>query len=364
MREGPENLSSHTATAACCNNRSQPLHYLYRFCPWRETATFFVCCEKDCEHQSPRRRVNERDELEQRLRYRLVGLIHAGHIQEGDRLPSIRQTARETGHDHRAVAEAYRALEQDGVVEIRPGSGVYVAGTRRVGGVPSENVLWLAEVLMGGWGRRLSRMDIFRLVRSCTESRLRCACVESNEDHMVAVAAELEEDFDLDVSPVYIEPAARRDDVADEQLTEAELIVTTAFHAEQVREIGRRVSVPVVVVTINKDFAAALDRLLTRHSITAVVVDPEFAARGEAHLNVTAHRGRVRWIRVDQLDGEQVDLGSEAVALSRAARRRLGMEEYHFIPPPPPLLSMQSARELCETIARLSLLGAAAEASS
>src|SRR4051812_23472079 len=63
---------------------------------------------------------------EQHLRYLIVGLLHVGRLRRGDPLPSIRAVARDFGADHRAVAAAYRVLEAEGLVEIRPGAGVYL----------------------------------------------------------------------------------------------------------------------------------------------------------------------------------------------------------------------------------------------
>jgi DNA-binding transcriptional regulator YhcF (GntR family) len=299
--------------------------------------------------------MGKRQEVEERLRYQILGLLHAGRLRPGDRLPSIRQLARDEGADHRAVADAYRKLEREGIVEVRPGSGVYVAGTGPEDGILGETTSWLAGVLVEGWRRRLPRQAVGELVARCAAERLRCACIESNRDHLAALRGELEEDFSLEVDPVLID---RRDRAPDpERLREADLVVATVFHAEEARAAATRAGRPFLLVTLDGNFSAEIDRRLRERPQTAVAVDPEFVSRGRAYFAVTAHRDRIRYVLVDELEEAGVDPSAPDVLLTRAARRRLGMDEYHLLPPPWRVVSGPSARELCLSIAGAALRG-------
>jgi GntR family transcriptional repressor for pyruvate dehydrogenase complex len=73
---------------------------------------------------------------------RIKGLIRTGHYKQGDRLPSIMEMARRFGVGHPTIREALKILETMGVVEIRHGSGVFVAR--------SDEVLVLASPDFGG----------------------------------------------------------------------------------------------------------------------------------------------------------------------------------------------------------------------
>lgn len=55
------------------------------------------------------------------------GLILSGHLGAGDRLPTVRQTARDMGVAVATAAKAYRALELDGVVVTKGAAGTRVA---------------------------------------------------------------------------------------------------------------------------------------------------------------------------------------------------------------------------------------------
>lgn len=55
------------------------------------------------------------------------GLIVSGRLGRGEKLPSVRQTARDLGVSPGTAARAYRQLEQDGLVVARTGAGTKVS---------------------------------------------------------------------------------------------------------------------------------------------------------------------------------------------------------------------------------------------
>lgn len=65
--------------------------------------------------------------LHQELGAKLAGLIRAGTFPAGSRFPSIRHTSREHRVSISTVMEAYRHLEDEGLIEARPRSGYFVA---------------------------------------------------------------------------------------------------------------------------------------------------------------------------------------------------------------------------------------------
>ena len=178
---------------------------------------------------------------------------------------------------------------------------------------------------------------------------------------MAAVAAELEGDFSLEVQPVLVSPSADAASIPAPALAAADLVVTTVFHEAAGRAAAARADRPCVVLSLNPQFAEEVNRRLAGRETTAVIADPRFGARARAYLDVTPHRGHVRLVLVDELGGSAettVDLESEDVLLTRAARRRLGLAEYHLIPSPPAFISPESARALCEQIVSIGLRAA------
>lgn len=99
----------------------------------------------DCRSMSQVKPMEPR-RLYQHLADRIRGLIHEGAFPPGNRLPAERDLAQQLGVSRPSLREALIALEIDGSVEIRSGSGIYVCMpeerpeslTRSMGESPSE----------------------------------------------------------------------------------------------------------------------------------------------------------------------------------------------------------------------------------
>ena len=70
------------------------------------------------------------DRLYRKIARQLSGLIDAGEFKPGERLPAERELARQLAVSRPSVREALIALEIQGKVEVRVGSGVFVATPR------------------------------------------------------------------------------------------------------------------------------------------------------------------------------------------------------------------------------------------
>ena len=57
--------------------------------------------------------------------------IETGALRAGEQLPAIRKVAEELVINPNTVAKVYRELEHEGVIELRQGSGAFVAERRR-----------------------------------------------------------------------------------------------------------------------------------------------------------------------------------------------------------------------------------------
>src|SRR5215472_13789332 len=81
--------------------------------------------------------------LEPRRLYRQIAhqirvLIRSREFPAGSRLPPERDLARQLGVSRPSVREALIALEVEGLVDVRIGSGIYVLGPRGDGEVTTE----------------------------------------------------------------------------------------------------------------------------------------------------------------------------------------------------------------------------------
>jgi GntR family transcriptional regulator len=63
----------------------------------------------------------------EQLRAQIAGLVTAGHLPPGARLPSVRQLAGDLGLAPGTVARAYSELEADGLITTRHRGGTFIA---------------------------------------------------------------------------------------------------------------------------------------------------------------------------------------------------------------------------------------------
>lgn len=300
------------------------------------------------------------------LRTRLANRLHMGELHPGDRLPSIRAVARETGADHRAVARAYRALEREGLVEVRGRSGVCVApgveGAVRGEGALRERERWVAEVLAQSWQRNIGPGELQGLLEACTARRpLTCACVESNLDQMTAYCTEVASLTGMRMRQVYVEPGAEHmvsdPGVVRRALEGADLVITTHYHAPAVRALLGDSPLPVVVIRINPVLADSVRARLRGPGMTVVACTAAFAERLRLmYADALADPDRLRFIAADDAEALARLDPREPILLTRAARARLpALHAPTLVFPHSPTVDADTVRELSEVVVRLNL---------
>ncbi|MFW6078246.1 MAG: GntR family transcriptional regulator [Gemmatimonadota bacterium] len=164
------------------------------------------------------------------LRDRIISGLYLGHWHPGDRLPSIREIADAEGVDRKTAAAAYRRLEGEGLVEVKPRSGVYLRHaptTAPPGPIERLHRRWLEHTYSGARELGLDTGAILHLIRSVADvERLRVPVVECNWAQAESIAAELRDRLDIQAVPYLIEDLRPDDPV----LTEVPVLVSTPYH--------------------------------------------------------------------------------------------------------------------------------------
>jgi DNA-binding transcriptional regulator YhcF (GntR family) len=300
--------------------------------------------------------------LAELLRGRILGGIHTGRLDAGDRLPSYREVADETAVDLRAVARAYRALEAEGLVEVRGRSGVFVAPQERIGGrVLAETARWLVSVLGSARTRRIRVPDFPEFVRECTTAHpVRCAFVESTVDQVESFCAELRTDLGFEAAAVHADlltPAAVGDALlprVPDEVRNAHLIATTAFHAAELRPLAERLGKPLVVIRLNRTFARELQRRAAEQEIPVLCVDPRFVERVRLAAG-SVYAERIHGVSAHDAEAVARIDRSRPMVVSEAARAALPGVELPPSCPEEPMISAASAEELAEYLVRFNL---------
>jgi DNA-binding transcriptional regulator YhcF (GntR family) len=304
--------------------------------------------------------------LSKRLREYVVSRMHIDHLHPGDQLPSYRTLSERWDVDHRMIARAYRVLEAEGLVEIRGRSGVFLQEQERIGGeLPSETARWVAgEVITQAWQRRIRIPDLPSLMQKCTASlKLRTACIESTEDIRYLLCHELGEWFGFSTEAVPVESLPGADAAQPIQVgsveeipravREADLLVTTHFHAHQVRPIAEALGKPYISVAMHPVAAEMVLERLQNDVLVVVCTDPEFGDRIRAIAGLE-YQDRIRVLHTGDKRGISELEPDEPVFITTAAMAQLKHHPPSFIKGVP-AFSPESAAELAFLLIRLNL---------
>lgn len=296
--------------------------------------------------------VSREPSLREKIRNRIIGEMHLGHLRPGARLPSVRQLGQELGADHRAVASVYRTLSREGLVEMRGRAGVFLAAQERLGGdLAGETVDWLAGVLGEARRRRINLLRFPEVVRACLgRVPLSCACIESNADATTSIRLELQEEFGVRTVAV---PADRLTGGAPlpAELQAADFLATTAFHAAEVRHCAAELGKPFVLITMPEEMSAIIERRIRSGGLTVIVADPAYGDRFEAVFGGEG-AGRIRTIVAADSAALALLSRAEPVLATRAARLVLPDLDLPLLLPRFPSISPESTRDIAAIVIR------------
>lgn len=160
-----------------------------------------------------------------------IGLqIASGVMKEKDKLPSIRALAQRLGIHHSTVTSAYNHLAEVGLLEVRQGSGVRVAGTNMAPrmwesgkGIDALLRMFLAQAAEKGFSRSEVEEKLQRALEKKPVKRL--LAVDRNKDFHRLLHAELQPHFDLPVE------CLTHEELGDQmELMQDSLVITSLYH--------------------------------------------------------------------------------------------------------------------------------------
>ena len=259
------------------------------------------------------------------LRQRLLQGLESGALRDGDRLPSTREVAADLRADQRVVAEAYRALAAEGLVELRPRSGVFVAalpggdGARPRGPSPA----WLARVLAEGVRHGVPLPEIADAIAAVTRGRpLTATVVAGTVDQAEGIARELREDFGLEARGYLVDRFAPGEPLP-RAVQRTHLLVGTELTGPQAAALARRLRRPHVVVDARPDLLSPEWGLLLRRLTYVVIADLRFAALLHRFLEAAPGAENVRVLVAGRDDLSRIPPDAPTY-VTEAARQQIG----------------------------------------
>ena len=224
------------------------------------------------------------------LRDRIVTGLYFGNWQPGERLPSIRDIADAESVDRKTAAAAYHRLEEEGLVQVRARSGVFLRderenGSRNGGGGPLEKLQrrWLKNTYDGARALGLDTRTVLRLFGAVADVEATpVPVVEEDSATARTVAEELRECVGIDARPVGLAGVTERSSA----FAGAAFAVTTPYYAARVARAMPRT--PLIIATLSLDLLYGLMERAADGTILVAVPSQWIASRVESALRQRA----------------------------------------------------------------------------
>ncbi len=277
-------------------------------------------------------------------------------LKPGDRLPGVRELARDLAADPRVILAACRELEREGLVELRQRSGIYVArATAPTNSSERRDADWVVEVLVEALSRDISGPQFPEHLREALATlRLRVACIECNRDQNAQLCGELSADYGLDTYSVDLFDLLAAAE-PPEEIRRADLLVTSQFHAFEVQPLADELGKPLIVASLQPALFTGIAHLLTLGPVYFAVSDERFADKLRRIFAATPDGANFHPLvhGIDDLDQVPPDAPlylSETVRaqLPETSGRRLSLPHLRALSP-------QTARQLFSFIIRANM---------
>jgi GntR family transcriptional regulator len=222
------------------------------------------------------------------LRDRIVTGLYFGNWQPGERLPSIRDIADAESVDRKTAAAAYHRLEEEGLVEVKARSGVFLREDRGNGGQlrggPLEKLQrrWLKNTYDGARALGLDTPTILRLFNAVADvESTPVPVIEEDEATARTIAQELRECAGIDARPLLLQETTNRFNT----FASAPFAITTPYYAARVEAVVR---IPLITATLSLDLLHDLMARSATGPILVAVPSEWIARRVEAALRQRA----------------------------------------------------------------------------
>lgn len=289
------------------------------------------------------------------LREQIARAVAAGSLKYGDRLPSTRELAGQLDADPRVIAAAYRSLEAEGIVEMRPRSGIFYASGTFGGNVPSTE--WLVTALAGAVNMGVALPAIGEWMKSATSSRtIRAAVIAATADQSRGICRELTDSYGIDshsVDPAELPSVAPTKGSLPAAVRQADLLLSTPTESARVARLAERHQKRHVTASVRTDLLGFEWHQLLLRPAYIVAADRKFLSIVRNSLRDMPEAAGIRYMIAGEDDLSRIPRDAPTY-VTQAAREKLRQRNLPgFVLPPARLLSPESARDIIACVVEL-----------
>lgn len=262
-------------------------------------------------------RAAEKPFLDQ-IRGQLINFIHFGTLRSGSRLPTVRQLARDGQINLKTAFKIYQELAREGLVEIRPQSGVFVRSTqtaaeqayRRSVTEFVKRVAGEAEKLNLSLPRLIHLLSV-RQAKAHDSPGVSCAVLECNREQTELFSREIERLLKVRVHPVELN-GGELDAEAQRFLASVDFLITTDFHWDEVQRLAERAHKKVFKISLDPAFLQMVLGAARRGPFAMVLTETSFQPRFREAVSA--------YLTPEELDRIRVIHCANRAAIAAAAR--------------------------------------------
>jgi hypothetical protein len=251
---------------------------------------------------------------------------------------------------------AYQSLADEGLVVLKPRSGVFVAPAISPIDERPPSAEFLADTLVAGVVRGFPLLrftDDLRL--AALGRRLRAAVIATTADQAYGLSRELKVDYGLETTTLLPEQMVV-DSIIRTALQRAHMVVTTRALETEVSALAAKLGKPVLVVDIRPPFVENEWKAILRSGRAYVIaVDARFLEMMRGYLERVIDLANVRMLLAGR-DSIDAIPPQAPTYVTEAARQRLGKSR---IPgrliSPPRVLAENSVRAIVKFIVEMNM---------
>jgi DNA-binding transcriptional regulator YhcF (GntR family) len=225
----------------------------------------------------------QKNSLFEQAREQLLTALHLGKLRAGDRLPSVRQMSQRSNINIKTAFSIYQRLKEEGYIELRTGSGAYVADIDKADfdqAYCTSIFRLIKSNLSAASQLKLDPCQYADMVRNFIEkSRIasrQVAVVECNEEQVNLFTYEISKRLAVRVVPVMLDQLESPDRHLAKVLARTDYFATTDYHFKQVIRLAGKYGKKILQLRLNPAFLPALIAAARRGRVLMIVSNEGF----------------------------------------------------------------------------------------
>lgn len=216
--------------------------------------------------------------------------IQNGSWEAGKKVPTERDLADRLNISRNTVSTAYKELEAEGILISTQGRGTFVTDSDAVIRRESrkDRLLKIIDIAIEEAAELGFNIDEFMVItnqRVNTKkemlSRLKVAFIECNKEQLDQFARDLHLDPSVSIVPILLDDLRDRPEEVNRLVVSADLILTTFFHMQEVRELVKYRGIDTIGIALDPQLETIVKiaRLPSATRLGIVCLSETFAAK-------------------------------------------------------------------------------------